>query len=262
MEQNLKKHSNKPFDPLIRLIVLQVSVCALLLMAAFAVKLIGGDLYEQCRRQYIADFEDTTDIGEVLDLLSSDGQKDGQSSDVSALPVSAGGETQEDKQTDADEPDEQDASSYEFDLSQVQQMASVRLASNSMGMPYSGGRITSKFGYRVNPVSGRYKLHGGLDIGLDMGDDIYAALPGTVSKAASSSDYGNFVVIDHGSGLQTLYAHCSKLLVKEGDIVKKGDTVALVGSTGVSTGPHLHFEVRVGGTRIDPLIVLPQINEA
>lgn len=250
MSEKEFKKGRRQGDPVLTLLAVQAAVCALLLVAAVAVKAIGGDLYSHCRAVYVADFEDVTDAGEVLDLLEGEAEDTATSSQVA---VSAEVE---------DQPDEQDESTYEFDLSQVQQLASVRLNANKMCRPYSVGRITSEFGYRVNPVNGVYRLHGGVDIGLNHGDDIYAALAGTVTKSTQSSDYGKFIVIDHGAGLQTLYAHCSKLLVEEGDSVKKGQLIALAGSTGVSTGPHLHFEVRVNGTRVDPLVLLPEVGEA
>ncbi|MEE1128165.1 MAG: M23 family metallopeptidase, partial [Acutalibacteraceae bacterium] len=90
------------------------------------------------------------------------------------------------------------------------------------------------------------------------GDSIYSVLDGTVIRSDYASDYGHYVVVDHGDGLHTLYAHCSERLVEAGDKVKQGDEIALVGSTGASTGPHLHFEVRVNNERINPLNLLPQ----
>ena len=95
-------------------------------------------------------------------------------------------------------------------------------------------------------------MHQGTDFGLKQGSNIYAADDGKVYCAANSGGYGNLVKIDHGNGMQTYYAHCSKILVSEGQEVKAGEVIALVGSTGNSTGPHLHFEVIVNGIRVDP----------
>ena len=108
--------------------------------------------------------------------------------------------------------------------------------------------ITSPFGYRKHPILGKYKFHTGIDIGAWSGTNILAANSGTVIAAIqSNTGYGNHIMIDHGSGIVTLYAHASKLLVKKGDKVLRGQVIALVGSTGMSTGPHLHFEVRKNG---------------
>ncbi|MDO5331965.1 MAG: peptidoglycan DD-metalloendopeptidase family protein, partial [Bacillota bacterium] len=118
----------------------------------------------------------------------------------------------------------------------------------------SSTRITSNFGNRLHPILKVYKLHTGIDIGAAKGTDIIAANSGKVIKAAyNAGGYGYYVMIDHGGGIVTLYAHSSKLLVNVGDIVVRGQTIALVGSTGNSTGPHIHFEVRVNGQYVDPL---------
>ena len=114
-------------------------------------------------------------------------------------------------------------------------------------------RITSKYGYRIHPVYKTKKFHAGIDIGAGYGSAIVAVESGTVTTATYGSGYGKYVVVSHGSGLTTLYAHCSSLLVKVGDKVSRGQTIAKVGSTGVSTGNHLHFEVRINGSTTDPL---------
>ena len=115
-------------------------------------------------------------------------------------------------------------------------------------------RITSPFGYRTHPITGRPgTFHGGIDIGAPRGTVIRAAERGTAYSYYSSS-YGNYVIIIHGGGLATLYAHNQTNLVSQGQSVNRGDTIAHVGSTGMSTGPHLHFEVRVNGMRVDPML--------
>lgn len=119
--------------------------------------------------------------------------------------------------------------------------------------------ITSRQGPRVHPITGEYKNHGGTDIGASYGSAIYAADSG---KVVSSSDgwnggWGNYVMIDHGNGMQTLYAHMSSRAVSVGQTVKRGQTIGYVGSTGMSTGPHLHFEMYVNGSRIDPQTKYP-----
>lgn len=118
------------------------------------------------------------------------------------------------------------------------------------------GVITSPFGYRMHPIYGRQILHSGIDIGVDYGTPVKAALGGVVLEADWMSGYGNTVVIDHGKGLMTLYGHNQKLAVKQGDQVKQGDIIAYAGSTGNSTGPHVHFEIRVNGEAVDPTLYL------
>ena len=118
--------------------------------------------------------------------------------------------------------------------------------------PVAGG-ITSGFGMRFHPILRRSRLHSGVDFGVGHGNPIYAVADGVVVFSGRMRGYGNVVVIDHGGGVSTLYAHCSALLVGDGASVKQGQNIARVGSTGMSTGPHLHFEVRKNGAPVNPL---------
>ena len=118
---------------------------------------------------------------------------------------------------------------------------------------YGKGNITSSFGGRIHPITGKYKFHNGTDIYAPGGTAIYAALGGTVITAGWNDSYGWHVIIDHGNGVTTLYAHSSKLLVKAGQTVKKGQQIAKVGMTGSATGYHLHFEWRVNGTPVNAM---------
>ena len=131
----------------------------------------------------------------------------------------------------------------------------LELAQGSIASEYIGGelawpvpgytRITSKYGMRTHPITGVYKLHTGVDIGAPRGANFIAANDGIVTKASYNSAYGNMVIIDHGGGVSTLYAHGDEILVQVGQTVKRGDPILKVGSTGYSTGPHAHFEVRL-----------------
>ena len=118
--------------------------------------------------------------------------------------------------------------------------------------PVPGGIATSPFGFRIDPITGRSALHAGLDFPADTGADIVAAAGGVVVTQEYHPEFGNMVEVDHGNQLVTRYAHASKVLVKQGDLVRRGQKIAKVGSTGRSTGPHLHFEVLVQGVPQDP----------
>lgn len=118
------------------------------------------------------------------------------------------------------------------------------------------GHLRSTYGYRDHPVDGEYKFHNGVDIGGQMGEPIGAFAAGTVEYIGENDDHGLYLQIDHGNGVKSFYAHCSKLLVSQGQAVGAGETVALVGSTGVSTGPHLHFEIKCAGVHVDPAYYL------
>lgn len=113
-------------------------------------------------------------------------------------------------------------------------------------------KINSKFGYRRDPFTNRVRHHGGLDIAADYGDPVRATAKGRVSFAGSDPYYGNHVVIDHGNGITTLFAHLSSLSVKEGAYVERGSILGRVGSTGRSTSPHIHYEVHLNGQPVDP----------
>ncbi|MBE9101973.1 murein hydrolase activator EnvC family protein [Vacuolonema iberomarrocanum] len=117
----------------------------------------------------------------------------------------------------------------------------------------SGGRLTSGFGYRVHPILGYRRFHAGIDFGAPHGSTIRAADSGTIIFAGWYGGYGRSVIIDHGGGLTTLYAHTSEIYVSENQSVEQGQAIAAIGSTGLSTGPHLHFEVRRNGDPVNPL---------
>jgi murein DD-endopeptidase MepM/ murein hydrolase activator NlpD len=118
--------------------------------------------------------------------------------------------------------------------------------------PVVEGFVGSGYGMRTDPFTGEYTMHAGIDFAGPVGTPIYAAAGGVVASADGHPEFGNVVKIDHGNGLQTLYAHTSRMLVKAGEIVHKGQQIALIGTTGRSTGPHLHFEVHVNGVPVNP----------
>ncbi len=140
------------------------------------------------------------------------------------------------------------------------QIRAYQMANAGKIAPYKGrfmipvrGRFSSPFGMRTHPISGVYKMHTGQDIAAPTGSPIRAGGPGVVIFAGWRNGYGNTIIIDHGGGISTLYGHCSRLIAHAGQHVTTGETIAAVGSTGYSTGPHCHFEVRVNGKPVNPL---------
>ncbi|MDR0813824.1 MAG: peptidoglycan DD-metalloendopeptidase family protein [Oscillospiraceae bacterium] len=130
---------------------------------------------------------------------------------------------------------------------------SVAKGTGVLVWPSNTKTVTSQFGMRFHPILKENRLHGGIDIGAPYGSNIFAADTGTVIISAYSSSWGNYVVVDHGNGMTTLYAHMSSRGVSAGKEVSRGAVIGKVGSTGLSTGPHLHFEVSVNGVRKNPL---------
>ena len=118
--------------------------------------------------------------------------------------------------------------------------------------------LNAPFGWRDSPLSGTLEFHSGADLSGKEGTPIHAAFSGQVTEAGFHESYGNYLILDHANGFTTLYAHCSRLLVRMGDRVKKGQLIGKIGATGAATGPHLHFELRLNGVCLDPLPALEQ----
>lgn len=224
-----------------------------------AQKIFDNDvaLLEQLENQHkiIKDQKDRLDqLKKNLDAkkqaeASKQGQLQISRGDVSQLKAEVAGDNKVlEKQVDALN---QEANALVAEILRLQ--GTEEYVGGVLGWPApSSKRITSEFGYRLHPTLNVNKLHTGMDIGVPTGSQIVAANAGKVIKAAWNNSYGYMVMIDHGGGIVTLYAHNSQLKVKTGDVVARGQLIALSGSTGVSTGPHLHFEVRVNGEYKNP----------
>lgn len=167
----------------------------------------------------------------------------------------------EDAQSDADYYAAEIQAQEEL-IAAIKRAEAEKAAAGVEEHPYTGGafrwpcpsstRVTSDYGTRVSPMSGASSNHKGIDIGASSGADIIAAADGTITAASYSSAAGNYVMIDHGGGLYTVYMHASSLLVSPGQTVSAGDVIAKVGSTGISTGSHLHFGVSLNGSYVSP----------
>ncbi len=166
--------------------------------------------------------------------------------------------------TDQEKQIQSEIDAYQAQLNQLEAEIQAITANSLIINPnYIGGemlwpvpgytKLSSTFKMRVHPITGVYKLHTGIDIPAPIGTNFLAANEGIVVKASYNSAYGNMVMVDHGGGVSTLYAHGDEIMVTLGQTVKKGDVVLRTGNTGNSTGPHAHFEVRINGTPVDPL---------
>ena len=128
--------------------------------------------------------------------------------------------------------------------------------------PVIDGSVTSEFGARIHPISNELRFHAGIDIAKPSGSPIYSAFDGTVIEAASDEWNGNYIKLSHDNDIVTVYCHCNKLNVKKGQIIRAGEVIGTVGSTGNSTGPHLHFELRINGKSYNPEFALREAESA
>lgn len=223
---------------LLKILLVQAAVMVVILGLLFAVKKLNPSDYKAVAEKYV-DIADTksgekaaTDAWSKIKAFLVDDNK-------STSQKNAGGK---DEDVNGNKyPDNCSASKY--------------IISAEICRPASG-KISSPFGYRINPVTQKLSFHTGLDIAAPNGSDVKAAYYGIVEKAGKNEVYGNCITINHGNGIKTFYAHCSKLFVKTGEVVNGGDKIALVGSTGWSTGPHLHFSIIIDGIYYNPAFVI------
>ena len=234
-EQEEKKKDRKA-GKLLRsrfLISIQVGACLIILVASLGIRLFGGSIYETVKRWYVGSVNESIMVNVTKDDLLEIFQKN--TSSVSDTDVA---------QTGAKPQANTLAVTYGKN-----QEGHVTL-SVLLKSPVTNGTISSSFGERDG------KFHQGLDIAADIDTPITASLTGTVKEAGENDSYGKYVLLDHGSGIETRYAHCNSISVKQGDHVNMGDEIAKVGSTGDSSGPHVHLELLIDGTPYNPQTVL------
>ncbi len=280
--ENGQKKSPKIFDGAVRIIVLQIAAVAALFVIGLGLKLIDGKLYKQVSGKLLSEINTRTDISQVTDSKAEKSdEKNAESTGVTEIDQqeqSDSGNAEEPPKTDSESKNNDDNKSVDggteaeetLTESDTEQAAGETAKSisasyicdlksdthNSLIWPVNG-TVTSEFGGRSDPINGAASNHGGIDIAVNTGTPVAAALPGIVEKAETNPFYGNYIIINHSKNVKTLYGHCSNLAVKAGQKVSAGETIAYSGSTGRSTGPHLHFEIRIGGKKTDPRLLLP-----
>ncbi|MBQ8135321.1 MAG: M23 family metallopeptidase [Clostridia bacterium] len=208
------------------LILIQLIITILIILAAVTVKLIGGTVHSTVGTWFYEHYNNSVWLDTAEGLLPFEDSVKYSEKD-NELPENA-----------ADEQNENIISKLK----------------KTMKKPLKKTVLTSAFGERE--LENSKENHKGIDLGADEGTQIFAALDGEVTIAKEDSSYGNYIVLTHADGVKTLYAHCSKLLVKKGKKIKAGDKIALVGSTGQAYGSHLHFEILINGENIDPAAVI------
>ena len=196
------------------------------------------------------------DIAEAASVIASlQGDISSNSSLLSQL-------SEQEKQLNADIQKKVDELNKQQEANKGHNSSGSTVGTGNLVWPSYCTYITSRQGPRTHPITGEYRNHGGTDIGASYGSAIYAADSGTVVRSADgwNGGWGNYVMIDHGNGMQTLYAHMSSRAVSVGQTVSRGQTIGYVGSTGMSTGAHLHFEMYINGSRIDPQTRYPGVS--
>ena len=196
------------------------------------------------------------DIAEAASVIASlQGDISSNSSLLSQL-------SEQEKQLNADIQKKVDELNKQQEANKGNNSSGSTVGTGNLVWPSYCTYITSRQGPRTHPITGEYRNHGGTDIGASYGSAIYAADSGTVVRSADgwNGGWGNYVMIDHGNGMQTLYAHMSSRAVSVGQTVSRGQTIGYVGSTGMSTGAHLHFEMYINGSRIDPQTRYPGVS--
>ena len=209
-------------DPKLAIILLHCATVAVIILSLSVVKALGGNVYTQFKTWYKENFEANTSVNEVL-----------QNNEIIEQNETAPNVV---------------ITNTSIKIEKEKETASL----NEMIWPVTG-LVTSEFGGRADPFTNAPSSHQGIDIAVESGTSVLAVMSGVVSEVGYEvNGYGNFVVIKHSDKFETLYAHCNKITVKEGEEVSAGECVGKSGSTGKSTGPHLHFETIVGGTSLNP----------
>lgn len=271
-----------------QLIAVQSISCLVVILVALVFRLIGGSAFSQLRQSFNQSIMSNSVIATLAALLDTpgsgdsssggDGPSDGDGSSSAAGPTGEGSST---PSGNATTPTESAASGTGGSAASTASSAAptggndltvdgkrvfyapegASFAPLTLSMkaakPLAAGTVTSRFGYRENPTKGGLSFHQALDIGADEGAAIAAMYFGVVEEVGENGSYGNYVKIYHGNGIEVLYAHCSEILASKDAVIRAGETVARVGSTGDSTGPHLHIEIRVNGVAYDPAGVVP-----
>ncbi len=282
-----RKSQSPRQDVVERAIAAQMAVCLIALLCAFSFRQLNRERFVEFKREYTGLLAEGSHFVELRGLAGSVGETfGGWYRGAKAFlfgeepPVHSPGPQPQMPGPDAeDEPpdmieDQPPGETYNYLMDGATDSAGggqnpppagfspdVTFFPSYMGIkvtPPVPGLVTSGFEYREHPISGNWSFHDAIDIAADEGTPIVAAMPGEVFEIGFDKTYGNYIILKHAMHISTYYAHCSKILAEVGDAVWQGDTIALVGATGLTTGPHLHFSVIVDGEHVDPGVVLKE----
>lgn len=253
----VEEDKRKPKDYMTFMITIQTVLCILLFVGVLVFSKMGGQSYQTFRN-------------EMKSIMSYDmgvsGIKDAFNSIVEFVMAPADQWQGEGMEKSAAKPQKESVPqkggigspevTIDGDVKPKNSSFSPYTITVGIVNPVKNGKISSKFGYRKDPFTKKLAFHSGLDIAASKGTRIAAAYSGKVKKIGEDSMAGNYIYLEHSNGMETLYCHCSEIIAQEGANIRAGETIAKVGSTGYSTGPHVHFEIRINGVKYDPLIAL------
>ena len=237
-----------------QLLLVQSISCAVVLLIALLLRVAGGSAFEQLREKFNQSIMDNTfasTIAAFFDKEETAGDPSSSTGDPSPAPEEGTGDEGTGGQ---DVPKSTVKALYAPEGATFARLQVNRTAYR----PIAEGHYTSWFGYREDPIKGGTGFHTGLDIGSAAGTPVAAMFYGVVRETGTDKSYGHYIKLYHGGGLEILYAHCSEILAEKDAVVRAGETVARVGSTGDSTGNHLHISAFLNGTAYDPLPLMPE----
>lgn len=253
-------------DYLTKTLLLQFLVCLILFGLVFALKSSNSSLFKELEDTFSKGLEENLSVEEARSVFATI---------TKSQPKTEAKNEEEDEESETEyEPFEEPSLSAEIiasggkdikvsNKSEIPENVSVNdyKLSQKMILPLEG-KTTSEFGVRTHPISGDLRFHAGIDIAAETGTNIYSAFDGVVEEAGFDQWNGNFLKISHDNDIMTVYCHCERLNVKEGESIRAGEVIATVGSTGSSTGPHLHFELRINNISYNPQNALKEAENA
>ena len=250
---NLKTGSGKTArnEFLFKTVTVQLILSALVLAALFVMRSVNPSAFDYFKSKYDSLMKRDITFEEIESAVKSvsDFWESGNLNEIEEEITEVEDETEKTEQTEA---------SGGEDILKAKENATFSpvFISEKMISPLDEYTVTSRFGYRTNPISGEYGFHTGLDMAADEGTEIHAVYDGIVIETGFTEIRGNYVIIEHSDSTATGYYHCEKILCQTDENVRKGQCIALVGSTGWSTGPHLHFEVKINSVNCNPEYLL------
>ncbi|MBR2319990.1 MAG: M23 family metallopeptidase [Clostridia bacterium] len=231
LEEKQEKEKRRPTFH-VSVIAVQSVACCVVVLLALLLRMAGGEAYASLRRSFQQALARNEWVSAVAKAWDGD--------PIEKTAKAEDNDVKEDAFTDED---------------------SAPLAGSSVAVaalaPLESGTLTSGYGDRIHPINGSKEFHTGVDIAAPLGASLLASYDGEVAEVGENDLLGKFVRLSHGDGIEILYGHCSEVVARQGDAIKAGEQVALVGSTGVSTGSHVHIRVSVDGVTCDPAVLLP-----